>query len=173
MTNKENIFEIYTDGSCNTKLKIGAWAAIILFDDKKIVLSGKEKNTRNNRMELLSVIDAIKFLKNKFEKIELIKIYSDSQYVVRICERKERLKSNNFLTKKNEDIRNVDLVKELIVIIESMKVDFIKVKAHQKKSDKKNYNRDVDMLSRKIVREEVRKSKSTVGKIQNVHNAKL
>ncbi|MEA3495660.1 MAG: ribonuclease H [Bacteroidota bacterium] len=158
MNNKENIFEIYTDGSCNTELKIGAWAAIILYGSEKIVLTAKEKNTTNNRMELLSVIDAIKFLKNKFEKIELIKIFSDSQYVVRICERKERLKNNNFLTKKGKDIRNVDLVKELIVIIESMNIDFIKVKAHQKKSDKKNYNRDVDMLSRKIVREEVSSS---------------
>jgi len=55
-------FEIYTDGSCHTQLCIGAWASIILVDDKKIVLSGKEFNTTHNRMEILAVIKSIKYL---------------------------------------------------------------------------------------------------------------
>jgi ribonuclease HI len=36
---------IYTDGSCHTQQQIGAWSAIILVDDEKIILSGIETNT--------------------------------------------------------------------------------------------------------------------------------
>jgi len=41
------IIESYTDGSCHTKLKVGAWAAIIFIDGKEIVLKSIELNTTN------------------------------------------------------------------------------------------------------------------------------
>ena len=47
-----NSAEIYTDGSCHTQQCIGAWAAIILIDQQKIVLSGRENDTTHNRMEI-------------------------------------------------------------------------------------------------------------------------
>lgn len=106
-------------------------------------------------MELLAVLKALDFLENEklvFSKIEIV---SDSQYVVRIIERKEKLKSANFLTKKNNSIRNVELVKKLIEKIESLPLEFTKVKAHQKKTDEINYNRVVDFLARSEVRRNI------------------
>jgi len=144
--------QIFTDGSCHTQQKIGGWAAVILFENKKIELKGHELETTHNAMELLAVLKALDYLKEKnitFTKVEII---SDSQYVVGILDRKEKLKQANFLTKKNNPIRNVDLVKQLIEKIETLPIFFTKVKAHQKKTSEVNYNRVVDKLARAEVR---------------------
>jgi len=79
-------------------------------------------------------------------------VKSDSQYVIKIKERKEKLKQANFITKKGKEIQNKDLVIRLIKFIETIELEFIKVKAHQKKTNIRNYNIDVDKTSRKIVR---------------------
>lgn len=147
--------QIYTDGSCHTQKRVGGWAAIILGEEKNIELKGCEKDTTHNAMEILAVLKALNFLEKKhlnnnaFTKIEIV---SDSQYVVRILERKEKLKRNNFLTKKNNPIRNVELVKKLIEKIETLPLIFTKIKAHQKATDEINYNRVVDKLAREQVR---------------------
>ena len=63
---------IYTDGSCLTNPGNGGWAAIIN-DEKEIrKISGSERNTTNNRMELLAPINALKDMKPGVE----IKIYT-------------------------------------------------------------------------------------------------
>ena len=150
--------QIFTDGSCHTQLKIGGWAAVILLEKEIFKISGQEKYTTHNAMEILAVLKGIDFLEKKkilFSKIEVI---SDSQYVVRILERKEKLKLANFLTKKNAPIRNKELVKKLIEKIETLPLVFTKVKAHQKKSESINYNRVVDKLARAEVRKAVNQS---------------
>lgn len=147
---------IFTDGSCNHIYNIGGWAAILLIDNTEILLKGKELNTTHNRMELLSVIKALEYIENKNLNTRKILIKSDSQYVVKIIERKEKLKTSNFLTKKGNSIKNKILVEKIIDYIERLDLAFLKVKAHQKKSETRNYNRDVDKISRKIVREYVR-----------------
>jgi len=147
------MIQIYTDGSCHTQQKIGGWAAIILFGKEKIELKGHELETTHNAMELLAVLKALDFLEEKNISFSKIEIISDSQYVVGILNRKEKLKQANFLTKKNTPIRNVDLVKDLIEKIETFPLIFTKVKAHQKKTQQINYNRVVDKLARAIVRD--------------------
>jgi len=147
--------QIYTDGSCHTQQRVGGWAAIIFLGNEKIELKGSVKNTTHNAMEILAVLKALDFLDKKqihnstFTKIEIV---SDSQYVVRILDRKEKLKGNNFLTKKGNPIRNMGLVKKLIDRIERLPLIFTKIKAHQKKTDVINYNRVVDHLARNEVR---------------------
>ena len=143
---------IYTDGSCNTTLKTGGWAAIIFLDNEKIILKGIEFNTRQNRMELTAVIESLQFIEKKNNSQKLINVYSDSQYVIGIPERTEKLKSNYFLTARGKPVRNADLVEKLIHLIETTNIEFIKVKAHQKKDELENYNREADKISRKIVR---------------------
>jgi len=154
----ENIIHVYTDGSCNTKLKVGAWAAIILYKDTIKTISHYELETTNNRMELLGVIKAFEYIKANYNDVNKIELFSDSQYVVRLPKREKKIIENNYLTKKGEFIQNVDLVKKLLLLYHKLNVDLIKVKAHQKKTEEKNYNIDVDKLSRKIVREYVSKN---------------
>lgn len=149
---EKTIIEVYSDGSCNPKFKIGGWAAIIFFQNKKMILKGIQFNTTHNRMELLGTIKALEYIKENSLKFNYIKIYSDSQYLVRLLERKEKLKKSDFLKKSGEPIQNNDLVKNIVTYIDSMHIEFVKVKAHQKKSDKKNFNREVDILSRNLIR---------------------
>ena len=66
-------------------------------------------------------------------------------------------KRERLTTKAGKDIRNVDLVKELLFLLSTIKVDFVKIKAHQKATEIINYNIEVDKLSRQLVREAIRK----------------
>ncbi len=145
--------QIYTDGSCHTQQLIGAWGAIILIGEKKVVLSNIETDTTHNRMELLGVINAINYLDENQLGNESIDVYSDSQYVVNLLIRKTRLKQNNFITKKGTPIQNPDLVQKLIQQIETHTINFTKVKAHQKDGDA--MNREVDILVRNLVRKKI------------------
>ena len=149
------IIEIFTDGSCNPEFLIGGWAASIFHNDKKIVIQGTEFQTTHNRMELMAVIQSVEYVLKEFQDIKSIKIFTDSQYVAEIPRRKEKLITKNLKTKRGNSIHNVDLIEKLIDILNSTNIEFIKVKAHQKSSEKTNYNREVDKLSRKIVRQKV------------------
>ncbi len=148
-----NSITIYTDGSCHTQLRSGGWAAILFIDEKKIVLEGKDDNTTHHRMELTAVIKSLEYLALKTLLHEAINLYSDSQYVVDLVKRKDRLESSFFLTKKSNPIRNLELVKELIVFMKYPNINFIKIKSHQKLSSTESIlNREVDLLSRKNMR---------------------
>ena len=155
------IIEIYTDGSCNTVLGSGAWVAILLVSDEKILLKGEARRTTNNRMELTAAIKAIEFVNSNYTNA-LLKIYTDSQYLSHLPKRKEKLKKNLFRSKKGELLQNSDLVKTLLVQIENHSIEFIKVKAHQKSmaahsNTPASFNREVDKLARKMVRESVKR----------------
>lgn len=149
---KDQIIRIYTDGSCHTQKRTGAWAAIIFYDQKKEILKEIVENTTHNRMELLAIINAVEWVKQQQISFQKIEIYSDSQYAVRLQDRKEKLKENNFITKKGTPIQNIDLVQELIRQIENFQIELIKVAAHQKTNTSDNFNRDVDLIVRELMR---------------------
>lgn len=148
--------EIFTDGSCHTQKCVGAWASVILVDDQKIVLSGKEESTTHNRMEILAVINSINYVLQHFPTIRELKIVSDSQYVIGLVSRQSKFLTSDYTTKAGNDIRNIDLVKELLLLLSTIKVEFVKIKAHQKATAVINYNIEVDKLSRQLVREAVK-----------------
>ncbi len=133
---------IYTDGSCLTNPGNGGWAAIIK-DEKEIrKISGNEKNTTNNRMELLAPINALKDMEPGVE----INIFTDSQYVKNgITEWINTWLSNNWKTSKKEDVKNKDLWIELYNLNKSLNVQWNWVKAH----DGNPMNEEVDLLAKK------------------------
>lgn len=147
------MIEIYTDGSCYNKRRIGAWVAILFIDGEKIVLSDLETDTTNNRMELTAVIKAIEYVRDKHPAATTIKVVSDSQYVIGLARRKTKFLFTDFKTKKGNDIRNVDLVKQLLELHEVIDVEYVKIKAHQQPTDETNYNIEADILARKILRD--------------------
>jgi len=158
---KTPIIEVFTDGSCNTKYNIGAWAAIIFYRSKKKIIDGIEKETTHNRMELIAVIEAIHYVMKTPINSGKIQIFTDSQYVEKIPSRTQRLITKNFTTKKGKEIQNKDLIQSLILCLQQNDVEFIKVKAHQKSTSTINYNREVDKHARKLVRQEVDKKESS------------
>ena len=113
------MIKIYTDGSCLENPGNGGWAAIINDNGDTKKISGSEKNTTNNRMELMAPINALKNMSPK-EKIE---IYTDSQYVkLGITEWINTWIKNNWKTSKKEDVKNKDLWLQLYDLNQSFKI---------------------------------------------------
>ena len=136
------MIEIYTDGSCLTNPGNGGWAAIINEDGKIKKISGNEKNTTNNRMELLAPINALKEMNASSE----ITIYTDSQYVkLGITEWINKWIINNWQTSKKEDVKNKDLWVELYNLDKSLNVKWNWVKAHAGNP----MNEEVDLMAKK------------------------
>ena len=151
----EALAEIYTDGSCHTQLKVGTWVSIIIIGNDKKVLYATVHATTHNRMELTAVIKSIQYLKIHYELITNIRIFTDSQYVTGLCARKEKITLAGFTTEKGKPLQNAGLVKKFLILLSSLSIEFIKIKAHQKQRDISNYNREADKLSRKLLRKAV------------------
>ena len=136
------MIEIFTDGSCLTNPGNGGWAAIINEDGKIKKISGNEKNTTNNRMELLAPINALREMNPSSQ----IKIYTDSQYVkLGITEWIKKWIINNWQTSKKEDVKNKDLWLELYILNKSLNVNWNWVKAHAGNP----MNEEVDLMAKK------------------------
>ena len=136
------MIKIYTDGSCLENPGSGGWAAII--NDKGNIkrISGNEKNTTNNRMELMAPINALKNVNSDDE----IDIFTDSQYVkLGITEWINTWVKNNWRTSKKDEVKNKDLWVELYNLNKSLNVKWNWVKAHAGNQ----LNEDVDLLAKK------------------------
>ena len=133
---------IYTDGACSGNPGPGGWGAILMFNDVKKEVSGGEKDTTNNIMEITAVIEALKNLKRPCE----VKVYSDSAYVVNAFNNGwiYNWMKNNWQTSGKEPVKNKELWQELYSLTKIHKVTFIKVKGH---SDNE-FNNRCDALAR-------------------------
>ena len=69
---------LYTDGACSGNPGPGGWGAILEYGPHRVELSGGEKSTTNNRMELTAVIQALSLLKEPC----IVDLWSDSKYVI-------------------------------------------------------------------------------------------
>ena len=136
------MIKIYTDGSCLKNPGNGGWAAIINDDGDIKRVSGSEKNTTNNRMELMAPLNALKGMDPNKE----IEIYTDSQYVkLGITEWINKWVLNNWKTSKKEDVKNKDLWIKLYNLNKSLDVKWNWVKAHAGNT----INEKVDLLAKK------------------------
>ena len=113
-------------------------------------------DTTHNRMEILGVIKAIEYIIENYQKSTSVHLITDSQYVMGIPERSDKLSTNDFITKKGKALNNADLIKILMKVLREQPVSFYKIKAHQKEGDNINYNNVVDKISRNIVRDLVK-----------------
>ena len=136
------MIKIYTDGSCLSNPGNGGWAAIINKNGEIKKISGNEKNTTNNRMELVAPINALKNINSK----DPIEIFTDSKYVKNgITEWINTWVLNNWKTSKKENVKNKDLWLELHKLNQSLNVKWNWVKAHAGDP----LNEEVDMLAKK------------------------
>lgn len=119
---------IYTDGACSGNPGPGGWAAILMAGGAKKELSGGERDTTNNRMELMAVIEGLKALKRPCK----VDIYSDSAYVVNAFEQNwiGKWVKNGWKNSAKAEVANSDLWKELINLTSMHNVTFHKVKGH-------------------------------------------
>ena len=136
------MIKIYTDGSCLNNPGNGGWAAIINDNGQILKISGSEKNTTNNKMELMAPIKALK----KIDKNDKIEIYTDSKYLkLGITEWIHKWIKNKWQTSKKEEVKNKKLWLELYELTNSVDIDWIWVKAHSGNP----LNEEVDLLAKK------------------------
>ena len=136
------MIKIYTDGSCLKNPGNGGWAAIICTKDKIKKISGSEKDTTNNRMELMATINALKEVNSE----DLIEIYTDSKYVKNgITDWIHNWIKNNWKTSNKEDVKNKDLWVQLHELSNNSKIKWNWVKAHAGNP----LNEEVDLLAKK------------------------
>ena len=123
-----NEVTIYTDGACSGNPGPGGWAAILMAGGAKKELSGGEKDTTNNRMELMAVIEGLNALKRPCK----VDIYSDSAYVVNAFEQNwiDKWIRNGWKNSAKAEVANSDLWKRLLELTSTHNVTFHKVKGH-------------------------------------------
>ena len=119
---------IYTDGACSGNPGPGGWAAILMAGGVRKELSGGERDTTNNRMELMAVIEGLKALKRPCK----VDIYSDSAYVVNAFSQNwiDKWIKNGWKNSAKAEVANSDLWKDLIDLTSKHNVIFHKVKGH-------------------------------------------
>ena len=119
---------IYTDGACSGNPGPGGWAAILMAGGAKKELSGGERDTTNNRMELMAVIEGLAALKRPCK----VDVYSDSAYVVNAFSQNwiEKWIRNGWKNSAKAEVANSDLWMRLIELTNTHNVTFHKVKGH-------------------------------------------
>ena len=120
--------EVFTDGACSGNPGPGGWGAILRYEGHEKELSGGEKETTNNRMELTAVISALKALKEPCE----VTLTTDSKYV---CDAVLQnwvysWRANGWKKSNKKPALNVDLWEQLLELLETHKVQFVWVKGH-------------------------------------------
>jgi len=118
---------IYTDGACRGNPGPGGWGAVLTYGSKKRELLGSEKETTNNRMELLAAIQALESLKRSCK----VSLYTDSQYVRKgILEWMDNWKKRGWKTAARKPVKNQDLWISLDEALIRHDVDWHWVKGH-------------------------------------------
>ncbi|MGK7397659.1 MAG: RNase H family protein [Candidatus Cyclobacteriaceae bacterium M3_2C_046] len=145
------MIKIFTDGCYNQFKKLGAWVAYISFNNEMFVIHGVQMDTSHQRMELMAAINALEWLDQKNTDDPRI-IYTDSQYLVQLPERFNRLVLRDFFTAKGQPVANKDLVKIIYCHCQRHQISFIKVKGHPGKERSINFQREADKLCRRLIK---------------------
>lgn len=134
--------EVWCDGACKGNPGKGGWGVYIKIEnhwhDKskpdilEYNLYGGEKETTNNIMEMTAVIKAAEWLTLYHYNKDKVNFYIDSAYIIDCYKEKWYLKwiQNNWLTSKNEPVKNKEMWEKLIIIFEQPNFHFEKVKGH-------------------------------------------
>jgi len=133
--------DIYTDGACSGNPGPGGWAAVLLYGLHRKELSGGERETTNNRMELMAAIGGLEALKEVCD----VRLYSDSQYLVDAVNKGWAVKwrANGWMRNKNDRAKNEDLWERLLALCEGQAVEFIWVRGHSENP----HNEECDRLA--------------------------
>ena len=120
--------EIFTDGACSGNPGLGGWGAILRYNEIEKELSGYERETTNNRMELTAVIKALEILKYPCN----VTITTDSKYVCDAINQGWAVswRDNGWRKKDKKPALNPDLWQQLLSLLEKHNVTFCWVKGH-------------------------------------------
>ncbi len=132
--------EIATDGACKGNPGPGGWGALVRCGTAEKELSGGEKLTTNNRMELTAAIEGLNALKRPCR----VKLSTDSRYVVDgLTKWIKGWQKNGWKTAAKQPVKNADLWQALLDAAAPHRIDWVWVKGHAGHPD----NERVDKLA--------------------------
>lgn len=129
MTQQRKHVEIFTDGACSGNPGPGGWGAVLRYKGNTRELSGGERETTNNRMELTAVIEALSALKEPCD----VTLTSDSKYVIDAIQKGwvYGWKKKGWVKSDKKPALNVDLWEQLLPgLLAYHQVEFVWVKGH-------------------------------------------
>lgn len=119
---------LYTDGACSGNPGPGGWGAVLQFGSVERELSGGEKQTTNNRMELTAVIEGLRCLKEPCD----VTLTTDSKYVADAITKgwAKSWRKNGWRKGDKKPALNPDLWAELLELVDLHHVKIVWVKGH-------------------------------------------
>jgi ribonuclease HI len=154
---------LFTDGSVNTQSKIGFGASLCI---EKLTLSPSSLNERvqvkrfeetsSTKLELQTLIWAVEALIGRLDSQEIeLTVYTDSQNIISLPERRRRLESDNYISRNNKQLPDQELYREFYNLLDTIFIDLVKVKGHQPTSQRDSTSqlfKLVDQASRRALR---------------------
>ncbi len=147
---------LFTDGSVNPQLKIGYGAYLMILKSdvsltkqlspkkKRMIESLKAKvtlkkfeQTSSTRLELQTLLWALKGIHVSQPPGCKVTVVTDSQNIIGLQKRRAKLEQNNFRSKKNKRINNYELYLQFYSMIDQLDCEFVKIQGH-KVSKQKN-----------------------------------
>ncbi len=122
------LVEIFTDGACSGNPGPGGYGVILKYGDAIKELSGGEKETTNNRMELTAAIAGLEALNQPCR----VRLYSDSKYLIDAIENGWAVKwrENGWMRNRREEALNPDLWEKILNLLDIHQVELVWVKGH-------------------------------------------
>jgi len=147
---------IFTDGACAGNPGPGGWAAILIAGPHRREISGYERATTNNRMEIMAAIEALRALRAPSE----VDLHTDSQYLRNgMSTWLERWKRNGWRTADRKPVKNDDLWRALDALAQTHAVRWHWVRGH----DGHPENERCDELANAAIRDRHGSDTGTMG----------
>lgn len=141
----EPIVEIFTDGACSGNPGPGGWGAVLRFKGLEKELSGGDRSTTNNRMELMAAIAGLEALKRPSK----VRLTTDSTYVKNgISQWIRAWKARGWKTADGKAVKNIDLWQRLEKAQAPHKVEWHWVRGHTGHPE----NERADQLAREAIK---------------------
>ncbi|MGA2924476.1 MAG: ribonuclease HI [Solirubrobacteraceae bacterium] len=120
--------ELWTDGACSGNPGPGGWAALLCRGDHERELSGGERATTNNRMELTSVIEGLRAITRPCR----VRVHLDSSYVMHAFTKGwlRLWEANGWKTAGKQPVKNRELWEQLLAQARRHELEWVLVKGH-------------------------------------------
>jgi ribonuclease HI len=140
-----DLVEIHTDGACSGNPGPGGWGAVLSWRGKERELSGGERLTTNNRMELLAAIEALETLRRPMR----VRLWTDSQYLRQgVTTWLDGWRARGWRTAGKQPVKNQDLWERLDAAQARHQVEWRWLKGHAGHAE----NERADKLARAAIK---------------------
>lgn len=142
---EKDYVEIFADGACSGNPGVGGYGAILKYGRKKKEISGCERLTTNNRMELTAVIKALESLKKPCR----IRVVTDSNYVVQgMNSWISKWVRSGWKNSQKQEVANKDLWEKLLKLSSQHEITWEWIKGHNSNIE----NERCDKLARLAIK---------------------